>query len=345
MGDLIASTKNLPAHLAQLHGADTGDWESGTTGGFPVISTKGKVFTIRRGDETEVVMRPDEEDEPAGSLQVVILKTHHGAAKTYFEGTYEEGSDDKPTCYSPDGIAPAADAEDRQANKCAICPRNQWGSRITDSGKKAKQCSDVKRLAVAPGGQVNDPMLLRVPPTSLKAWDQYVAMLSKRGLTPAHVITKVSFDPTVAHQLLIFKVVDFITEDMVPLLEEALADPNLDAIIGSDVGHAPEEEDDTPPPAPKPKAKAKAKRKAKAAPAAEDTADDDGAEDEGELVDDTPPPPSPKAKRKPAKKAKPEPAPEPEEPEEDDDDLVEDEEEDADDDFGDLDFDDLDFDD
>lgn len=290
MGDLIASTKKLPAHLAAL--AVQEDWSSGTTGGFPVISTKGKVFHIKRGDELELVTNDD--DEPVSSLQVVVLKTHQGVAKTYYEKTYVEGSDDKPTCYSTNGVEPAMDAEQRQAKKCAICPHNQWGSRITEDGNKAKKCSDVKRLAVAPGGQVNDPMLIRVPPTSLKAWDSYCSMLAKKGLSPAHVITKISFDPNVAHQLLIFKPVGFITEDMVPLLEEALRDPLLDSIIGTAEGprdeaiHAEAEEESEAEEEPAPKPKAKPKRKAKPKPKVEPEPEPDEEEepDEGEDDDD-----------------------------------------------------------
>lgn len=325
MGELIAMDSKLPAHIRNMGGFDTDEWESGTTGGYPVISTKGKVFTIRRGDESEVIMRQDDPDDPASSLPLVILKTHPGVAKTYFEGTYEEGSDDKPTCYSPDGIAPGENAEDRQAKKCAICPRNQWGSRITESGKKAKQCSDVKRLAVAPLGQLNDPMLLRVPPTSLKAWDEYVKMLRKRGLTPAHVVTKVKFDPTVAHQSLQFSPLAFVDEEQAGQIEEALREPVLESIVIGDGGHS--DSGDVPSPA-------QSDTEAKT-----DAAEADFFDDAESDAEDEPPAPKAQPKRKaakrkaPAKKAAPPPA------------EVEEPEASADADEGEADFDDIDFDD
>ena len=334
--DIMSSTAKLPAHLAALGGIPAlGDWGSGTTGGFPVISTKGKFFHIRRGDDNELVLGAD--GDPAQSLQVIILKTHPGSAKTYYAEKYVEGSDEKPTCYSADGIAPASDALDRQAKKCAVCPHNQWGSRVTESGAQAKACSDVKRLAVAAAGQINDPMLLRVPPTSLKVWDTYVGMLAKRGLTPAHVITKVSFDPTVSHQFFVLKVVDFITAEMVPQIEEALRDPVLDKIIGSDVGHAPEDAPAPAPALPKPEKKEPTKKqlaaKAAAEAAAVAAAALAAAEEEEEEEEEIPVPPPASKKKKAASK----PAP-----------VVDDEEEEettaeGDDAFGDLDFDDLDF--
>jgi hypothetical protein len=203
----------LPAELAAL-GSDE-EWGSGQIGGFPVISLEGKHFTVIRGETSEMLMNPNDPEEPASSIEVVILRTHKGTAKTYYEKKYVQGSADKPDCYSNDGVAPADDAEKPQSKKCATCPHNQWGSRITESGSKGKACSDVKRLAVAAPTQLNDPMLLRLPPTSLKPWDQYIDMLNKRGgYKPAQVVTKIRFDPDVVHQQLLFKPVALISADM-----------------------------------------------------------------------------------------------------------------------------------
>lgn len=249
--EVATQKKALPAHLQKFAPVDEGDagkWGSGQAQGFPVISTKGKVFHIRRGDETELVTNPADPDEPATFINVVVIDTHPGTAKTFYKGKYVEGSDDKPTCYSNDGIAPAPDAADRQFKNCALCPRNQWGSRITEDGKKAKECSDVKRLAVCPSDLPNDPMLIRVPPTSLKAWDKYVEMLRKRGYLPEHMITKISFDHTVSHQAVLFKPVNFVTEDMIEGLTEARDSSTIQAIIGTEPAGlslpAPDQDDD-----------------------------------------------------------------------------------------------------
>lgn len=241
--EIVTLNPKLPAELramAELMNADD-EWSTGQSTGFPVLSTKGKNFHIRRGDDVELVHVEGDEDTPAASLHIVILKTHKGVAKTYFEKAYEPGSEEKPTCYSKDGIVPAADAEERQAKKCAICPMNQWGSRITNTGQKAKKCADVKRLAVAPAGQLNDPMLLRVPPTSLKLWDIYAKKLQQKGLNPALVVTKLSFDPSVEHQMFIFKFVGLLPEDQYGALAEVLRDPILDAITDSAEGGHPVE--------------------------------------------------------------------------------------------------------
>lgn len=233
MSNLIPfDSAKLPASIAKAFSISFDDFSTGQKGGFPVISIKGKVFHIKRGDEKTLVTKPDGDGEPAASLEVIVLKTHPGVAKTYYSKGFSEGSVEKPDCYSNDGAAPAADAQSPQAKKCAACPHNQWGSKITEDGKKGKSCADVKRLAVAPAGQINDPMLLRVPAASLKTWDQYVDLLKKRGVPPPAVVTKVGFDYTVAHPALTFKPVGFIDEAMAVEVKDVLDTDVVQNIIG-----------------------------------------------------------------------------------------------------------------
>ena len=233
MSNLIPfDSAKLPASIAKAFSISFDDFSTGQKGGFPVISIKGKVFHIKRGDEKTLVTKPDGDGEPAASLEVIVLKTHPGVAKTYYSKGFSEGSVEKPDCYSNDGTAPAADAQSPQAKKCAACPHNQWGSKITEDGKKGKSCADVKRLAVAPAGQINDPMLLRVPAASLKTWDQYVDLLKKRGVPPPAVVTKVGFDYTVAHPALTFKPIGFIDEAMAVEVKEVLDTDVVQNIIG-----------------------------------------------------------------------------------------------------------------
>ena len=272
MSNLIPfDSAKLPASIAKAFSVSFDDFSTGQKGGFPVISIKGKVFHIKRGDEKTLVTKPDSDGEPAASLEVIVLKTHPGVAKTYYSKGFSEGSVEKPDCYSNDGTAPAADAQSPQAKKCAACPHNKWGSKITEDSKKGKSCADVKRLAVAPAGQINDPMLLRVPAASLKTWDQYVDLLKKRGVPPPAVVTKVGFDYTVAHPALTFKPIGFIDEAMAVEVKEVLDTDAVQNIIGGaptaaevDNGEAETPkaaakpapvEEETPAPAPKKSAK------------------------------------------------------------------------------------------
>lgn len=235
----------LPAALAKAFNVSFDDFSSGQRAGFPVISIKGKVFHLKRGDEKTLIGRPDDPSEPASSIEVVVLKTHPGVAKTFYVKGFTEDSIEKPDCYSNDGIAPAADAQNPQAKKCALCPHNAWGSKITEEGKKAKACADVKRLAVASAGQVNDPMLIRVPAASLKAWDQFIDVLKKRGVPPPAVVTKIGFDHNVAYPSLTFKPIGFVPAELIGEISETIASDIVSSIIGGEPT-PPEATDDEP---------------------------------------------------------------------------------------------------
>jgi hypothetical protein len=221
MSDMVAiKSGGLPAHLKGKTKTDNLFAAAVAVGGFPVISIKGKVFHIQRGDERTLVTKLDSDDEPASSLELVILSVNPNKSKVYYNSGFVEGSVAKPTCYSNNGVAPATDAEEPQSKKCAVCPHNQWGSRITDSGGKGKSCGDSMRLCVSAAGMINDPMLLRVPAATLKTLGLYGTQLSKRGVEPQYVITKVGFDYNVAHPALTFKAVRFVSEEELSLVEE-----------------------------------------------------------------------------------------------------------------------------
>jgi hypothetical protein len=206
----------------------------GVSGGFPIISIKGKVFTRVAGDEREIIMKKDEDGEggPASSINVVILKQNPALSKVFYAGKYSEGSDEKPTCYSNNGLTPEDDSEEKQASKCSVCPHNQWGSRITDSGGKGKACADSRRIAVAALGLINDPMLMRVPAASLKQIDQYGDSLVKRQVPYQLVVTKIGFDYSVAHPALTFKPVGMVDETTADQIAEMLNEPVIDRILG-----------------------------------------------------------------------------------------------------------------
>ena len=235
MSDMVAiKSGGLPAHLQGKTKTNNLFAAAVTVGGFPVISIKGKVFHIQRGDERELVTKTGTDDEPASALEVVILSVNPNKSKVFYNSGFVEGSVAKPTCYSNDGIAPAPDVEEPQSKKCNVCPHNQWGSRITENGGKGKACGDSMRLCVAPAGMINDPMLLRVPAATLKTLGQYGSQLAKRGVEPQYVVTRVGFDYNVAHPALTFKAMRFVEEAELATVESTLSDEAdiIDQITG-----------------------------------------------------------------------------------------------------------------
>lgn len=232
---------NLPSHIRRST-APNKMASAASAGGFPVISIKGKVFHIVRGGDRTLITKPGE-DDPAASLEVVVLDLNAVNSKVFYANGYQEGNDSKPTCYSNNGKHPEADAAEPQAKQCATCVHNQWGSRITADGKKGKSCADSRRMAIATPDAPSDPMLVRVPAASLKAMGEYGKILSSRGLDPHHVITKIGFDYSVAHPALTFKPVGIIND--AAMMAEIEAARKAD-VVAQITGEAPMPAADTP---------------------------------------------------------------------------------------------------
>jgi hypothetical protein len=269
MSNLIPfdSNSKLPSFMQN----DVGNLAAFSGGaGYPVVSIKGKVFHIKRGEEQALICKPGE-DEPAASIEVLILAIGPNgkeSAKTYYPEGYTEGSSAKPTCVSDNGITPNADAAEPQAKKCAICPHNASGSKPTATNPKGKACGSSKRLAIATVDAVDDPMLLRVPGASIVALSDYLGMIKGRGVPNSFgVVTKIGFDYSVAHPALTFKPVGFVDAATYAAAKESSTCDVANQITGASVAVIPEDrvidtekfetpkiEAPKPAPAPKPKA-------------------------------------------------------------------------------------------
>lgn len=258
------SGSNLPSFLKKVDiAALNADLTAHAGSGFPVISIKGKVFAVVRDGDREIQMNPKDPDSAATSLNVVLLKANKGTSKVFYIKGYDKDSSEgqKPDCYSNDGVEPAGDAQNKQAKKCATCAHNQWGSRVSEKGAtKGKACADAVRMAVAPAGQINDAMLLRVPPASIKALGEYGQMLAKRGVGYNMVVTKVGFDLQAESPKLTFSAVGLLDDDGFTEVQAIAASDVVSNILGSSVtvaiaAEAPAEEEEAPKPVAKPKAK------------------------------------------------------------------------------------------
>ena len=254
---------SLPAYLkgVDLSGFNS-DLTSHAGSGFPSLSIKGKTFTIVRDGDRTVLRNPLDPDSAATNVDVVLVKANKGTSKVFYIGGYEEGGEaKKPDCFSNDGIKPDSGCESPQAKTCALCPNNQWGSKIGDKGNtKGKACQDSVRMAVAAADQLNDPMLLRVPPASIRSLGEYGKMLAKRGVAYNMVVTKISFDIESPTPKLLFKPVGLLPEAAYNQVQEVITSDTVQNILGSGfVAEAPvanesaPEKEATPAEPPKPK--------------------------------------------------------------------------------------------
>lgn len=340
--NVVPMSGKVPARLAKrLGGLEANDdLSSGVTGGFGVMSIRGSKWRIKAGgEETPIV---DKDGDPISSIRVLIIKGSPNISKNFYLKKFTEGSNEAPDCYSMDGVTPDPSSPHLQAKTCAACPKNVFGSRISESGKKAKACGDSRRLAVVPEGdfaneQFGGPMLLRVPATSLGDLANYGKATKAKGYPYNTIITRVGFDMETAYPKLTFKAVRPLSGDeedtVLELLDNAefmakveniLAKPlEYEAAPPAEAAEEEEEEEaggeqddlfEEPAPA------AKKKAKPTMAPVADDDEDDDEEEE-------APPPPQRSkkktaAKKKAAAKKSPTKAPEPEGEDDDmDDDL------------------------
>lgn len=239
----IMNLNNLPAHLRTDE--ETNEFASGISGGgldMPVLSIRGKEFRYRyQGNETSTRSR---------EIKLVLLAARPHVSKRWYKDAYEAGSVVMPACFSTDGVRPSDASTDKQSDKCATCPRNQFGSKITPSGKKGKECNDYKRMIVLPvvDGQLTDtPVILDLPWSSLKKnrddrtdnmfLAEYGAALARHKIKVHGVVTRLEFTDAEYPQVCFaydspldeatFAKVEALRQDDTVL--EALAEPNAEA--------------------------------------------------------------------------------------------------------------------
>ena len=198
----------VPAHIQKAFAATQGNaaLAAGVSAGYPIISYKGKVWHVVEGGERTLITIGEgrNANDPAASLEAVIMLANPALNKVYYPDGYEEGSTERPLCHSDDGITPAADAQEKQSKTCGVCPFNEWGSKISDTGSRGKACADSRRMAIASPDDLENPMLLRCPAASLKTLLSYGQQLDKRGWPYFALVTRIGFDSSLAYPALTF---------------------------------------------------------------------------------------------------------------------------------------------
>lgn len=165
-------------------------------GGNKIVLGNDKLFKLPDGSKVE-------------TLKAVIVDFI--TAHSYYEGAYDSKNIVPPGCFAmgqnPKDLAPVADAPNRQAENCQVCPMNEFGS-----AGAGKACKNSRRLALLPlndeGTDVDpeaDILIFDVSPTAIKGYDGYVQSVARTyQMPPIGVITTISADPNVEHQKAVF---------------------------------------------------------------------------------------------------------------------------------------------
>ncbi len=211
------------------------DLSAGVAASYGIIGFKGKVWSNRYGGEEKVLMREDG-DGPRNSIDVVLVKGAPAISKIFYKGGYVDGANAPPDCWSGNGITPDASVVAKVNPTCADCPMNAWGSRVSEAGKPGRACSDSRRLAVVPVGDMknelfNGPMLLRIPAASLKDLKGYSDLLSSHQFPYFAVATKISFDVNEAYPKFVFQAIRPLTAEEGAMVLELQNDPRTKAVL------------------------------------------------------------------------------------------------------------------
>jgi len=216
------------------------DLGEGIRGSYGILSIKGGRFAIKYKGQTHLIMAPPTQPgapaSPVSFIDIVIVKANAYLNKQWYKGNYVEGSTEQPDCYSLDGKAPSQEARSPQSASCALCPKNQFGSKIGDNGQKQKACRDTKKLAIVPLADIPNlglggALLFRVPPSGLKELSIMSDKLKGRGYTYNAVAVRVTFDTTVSHPKPLFNALRPLTDVEADQVIELFTADNTDRIL------------------------------------------------------------------------------------------------------------------
>jgi len=253
---------NVPAELTSIFGESN----IAERNLIPSLTFRGKVWRITVSGETHDLMNGD---DPKPSVDVIVLAQLPKRSRSFYEGTFVEGENRAPRCWSTDGTKPDGEVAEPVAQTCAACPNSVKGSKITDNGKQVAACSQFRRLVVVPSNDLGfEPLLLRIPQTSIwdkdnaeneqkgfYAWDQYIDMLRTRNVNhTAQVVTKLKFDKRMAYPKLLFGPVRFVSPEEAAILKEMVNSDKVKALLEmktvdtyvktvAETGEAPEQEE------------------------------------------------------------------------------------------------------
>lgn len=126
----------------------------------------------------------DDPDNPEMVSELVGVIIDHHPVHTYWKRRVYTGESSPPDCISDDGITGVGDP----GGECRICPMFKWGSGIKSVGRACKTQRYIYLLREGDGL----PLLLTLPPTSIKNFNDYLAKrILTRGRKTYSVITKV----------------------------------------------------------------------------------------------------------------------------------------------------------
>ena len=222
---------SLPSYSKDAQVDTTNALVGGETNSYKRISIKGNVFRLIDGGE-EVATN----DERA--MNVVIVDVAPKTSRLFYSGSYKEGENSGPTCWSSDGVSPDDSVEEPQAVACASCPNN------VSSKDKGAACRYQHKIAVVFADDLEgDVYAMNIPAKSLFGKAQgssqvgmplkaYAKYLANAKLPIEAVVTEMRFDSNSPVPKLLFKGVGLVPEDKFGIVLRRKEESNTKIAVG-----------------------------------------------------------------------------------------------------------------
>ena len=214
MSTEVAVPDYLKAMMAEGTVGDSTAAMQSDSGGVPRLTTKGKTFRWKEGEE---------EVKAGQEVDVVIvgINPQVGLSHTFYKEAYNPNSSEPPDCSSQNGVVPDSWITSPQSDKCATCPNQVWGSAKSMSGGKSKACRDSRQLLVANAQQFGENpkeatlYLMQVTVNSLRAFSNYGKELAGAGFPgPQFVVTRMTMDEESSVPKIEFSILGPLNEDL-----------------------------------------------------------------------------------------------------------------------------------
>jgi hypothetical protein len=181
-GESFMSLTKNPAEIAEIMALNIGEGEMDT---FSLDRVK-----MPAGGGTSYVLPTLEGDKTVSEIVGVIIA--YQPVRCYWDTPYT-GATNPPTCASSDGKTDDGKPENKPGGVCRECPKAAFGSKLDAAGVKGpgQACNECMRLFVLlPDSFL--PILITLPPTSLKPARRYFQRLAGRGIPFYGVATQIS---------------------------------------------------------------------------------------------------------------------------------------------------------
>jgi hypothetical protein len=154
-------------------------------GGSIKLSDLSRIKVPAGGATTWSIPDVEAEGGERETKEVVGVIVHHQLTRSYWVGDFA-GDGTPPECFSSDGITGVGNP----GGACARCPFAEFGSKGEGQACKTNQVLFI----VTEEGLL--PLVLRVPPASLKAFRSYAASLIGKGARLREVLTRFTLEKT-----------------------------------------------------------------------------------------------------------------------------------------------------